>query len=337
MLSHILLSGGSVLRMLAMGPRLGGSRALFGKSLIAALGVWIALGSSALADGNPCAGCGSPLHRDLTLGTLGYGPPGLFPGVPGFGLGYHLGYGYGGRGLGTGAEGGYPCYGGPGYPHCEPVLRRCGGITPFCYYAGPGNPTPEQPNYYGAVGPLVGDQPVITVGSDVDYPSHYGQFTGTLPYSEEFLSPFTFRAAAAGSASGVSTETPASTPVSAPAPPASSAPPVPAPGPGGGSPGAQLESPGRRLGIDAEPIVEGGGVHGMRVTRVYPGTAAATAGVEPGDVIHSINGRLTEKTGHLTWILAHTAPGNVLDMHVRRMSDGTQHTVTARAPAPAGR
>ena len=52
----------------------------------------------------------------LTHGTLGYGPPGEHPGFFGFGLSFHPGYGYGGNGLGVGAYGGYPCYGGPGYP-----------------------------------------------------------------------------------------------------------------------------------------------------------------------------------------------------------------------------
>jgi hypothetical protein len=57
-------------------------------------------------------------HRAMGYGTLGYGGAGLYPGFYGFGLSFHLGYGYGGWGLGVGAGGGYPNYGGPGYPHC---------------------------------------------------------------------------------------------------------------------------------------------------------------------------------------------------------------------------
>src|SRR5262245_47937450 len=91
-------------------------------------------------------------------GTLGYGPPGVFDGFQGFGLGYHLGYRYGGDALGVGAEGGYPFYGGPGYPHKEPRLRRLGRIVPFCYFGGPGYPTPDHPNFFGGFGPLVPDQ-----------------------------------------------------------------------------------------------------------------------------------------------------------------------------------
>src|SRR5262245_60135764 len=52
-------------------------------------------------------------------------------GREGFGLGYHLGYGYGGRALGVGPFGGYAYYGGPGYPQPAPQLRRFGKITPF--------------------------------------------------------------------------------------------------------------------------------------------------------------------------------------------------------------
>lgn len=274
-------------------------------------------GMAASAQDNMDLSSGTPLHRNIIPGTLGYGPPGVYPGFAGFGLGYHLGYGYGGRALGVGAGGGYPCYGGPGYPHCDPVLRRLSGINPFCYYGGPGYPTPEHPNFYGGIGPLVGEQPVITVGTAVDFPGDFGSFSGTLPYSEEFLAPFTFRAAAAGSASGVSTEQPAVTPpVTAP-----SAPPVV-------PPGAQLAPPTRRLGIDAEPVVDAGGARGMRVTKVYPGTAAAAAGLQAGDVIHSINGRVMEKAAHMDWIMAHTGARQVLEMRVRKASDRQVHAAT---------
>ena len=81
-------------------------------------------------------------HSVPAAGTLGYAKPGLYPGFQGFGLGYHLGYGYGGSALGVGADGGYPFYGGPGYPHPWPTLRRIGGITPFPFYGGPGGPMP---------------------------------------------------------------------------------------------------------------------------------------------------------------------------------------------------
>ena len=107
-----------------------------------ALGFWVFSDSSAMAQDGGCVVTGQGreddkgnkgphVHGRSGYGTLGYGAPGLYPGFHGFGLGYHLGYGYGGDALGVGADGGYPLYGGPGYPHCEPRLRRIGGITPF--------------------------------------------------------------------------------------------------------------------------------------------------------------------------------------------------------------
>ncbi len=65
---------------------------------------------------------------------------GADPGYYGFPLRYHSVYGYGGRGLGVGVFGGYPYYGGPGYPCMEPGLNRCGKIIPFPFNGGPGYP-----------------------------------------------------------------------------------------------------------------------------------------------------------------------------------------------------
>ena len=138
-------------------------------------------------------------HGPTSSGTLGYGAPGLYPGFQGFGLGYHLGYGYGGDALGVGAEGGYPFYGGPGYPHCAPRLRRIGGISPFPYYGGPGYPSPDHPNFFGGFGPLVPDQPVVTIATDRGGPieaTDYGPFTGAAPDAEARFAAFTARAAA---------------------------------------------------------------------------------------------------------------------------------------------
>ena len=91
-------------------------------ALALALGIWVFAGSSAKADVD-----------GTEVGS----------GFQGFGLSYHLGYGYGGNALGMTDNGGYPFYGGPGYPHPWPRLRRCGGITPFPYFGGPGYPSPE--------------------------------------------------------------------------------------------------------------------------------------------------------------------------------------------------
>ncbi|MDR3636761.1 MAG: PDZ domain-containing protein [Isosphaeraceae bacterium] len=287
--------------------------------LALALGAWVLSGPAAVADGEQCvieSHGQKPVKRGLLdrcqqpseLGTRGYGPPGLFPGFQGFGLGYHLGYGYGGDALGPGADGGYPFYGGPGYPHCWPTLRRIGGITPFPYFGGPGYPTPSNPNYFGGVGPLVADTPVVTIGDD-QYDTGYGGFTGAVPYPEEVLAPYTTRAGALGSAAGASLPNP-------------SAPP------------ANAESPveGRSLGIDAEPFAAADGLRGMKVSKVYPGSVGEKAGLHTGDVIHSINGYVTEQPINLTWILAHAAADNVLKMSVRTASDGKVHTVTGKLP-----
>jgi hypothetical protein len=184
------------------------------KAFALLLGVSVLSSSSAMADddgsvvtnqvrNDPRGDTGLHLlHCPTSFGTLGYGPPGLHPGFQGFGLGYHLGYGYGGDALGVGAEGGYPFYGGPGYPRCEPQLRRIGGITPFPYFGGSGYPSPEHPNFFGGFGPLVADRPVVTVVTDRGEPvegTDYGSFTGAIPNPEAQFAPFTARAAAGAS------------------------------------------------------------------------------------------------------------------------------------------
>ena len=144
-------------------------------------------------------------------GTLGYGPPGLHEGFQGFGLGFHPGYGYGGKALGVGAEGGYPFYGGPGYPHPGPCLNRFGHEKPFAYFAGPGYPSSERPNFFGTVVPLASDQPVIEIGDgpgEADYGSGYGAYTGLLPYPEATFAPFTTAIGTAGSDAGVGAPVP---------------------------------------------------------------------------------------------------------------------------------
>jgi hypothetical protein len=224
----------------------------------------------------------------------------------GFGLGYHLGYGYGGSALGVGPDGGYPYYAGPGYPHCWPVLNRGCGITPFPYYGGPGYPTPEGPHFFGGTGPLSPPGQVITIGGAAGYATGYGAFTGTLPYTEAQLAPFTTAAGTRGSYSGAFTPTP---PAAAPNAPQ-----------------------GRTLRIDVEPIVDASGVRGMKISKVTPGTAAEKAGLHAGDVLYSINGYLTTQRSDLTWILANAASDNVLRMKVITASDGNEHTIVVRLP-----
>jgi hypothetical protein len=289
------------------------------KALVLALGICGFSGPAAVADDGGFAGplqvqkcekCGMyhDGHSTTRDGTQGCGGPGVISGFQGFGRGCHLRYGYGGDALGVGADGGYPFYGGPGYPHPWPCLRRCGGITPFPYFGGPGYPSPGNPNYFGGVGPLVANQPVIAIGTDQGGIARgYGAFTGTLPYPEAVFASFTAAAAAGGSSSGAPTS-PATAEI------------------------ASLPVAGRSLGIDTEPVVDAGGVRGLKVSKVYPGSAAEKAGLHAGDVIQSINGYLTLQSGHVAWIIANAAPNNVLKMSVLTASDGKVHTLAAYLP-----
>jgi hypothetical protein len=95
---------------------------------------------------------------------------------------------------------------------------------------------------------------------------------------------------------------------------------------------AQTSMQGRRLGINEEPVVDTNNQRGMKVTEVQPGTAAAKAGLQVGDVIHSINGYYTQQVGNLPWIIANAAPDNILKMDVRTARDGQSHTITAQLP-----
>jgi hypothetical protein len=279
----------------------------------------------AVADGQcaqtaqTCANESCPVHyrRVITNGTLGYGPPGTFPGFQGFGLGYHLGYGYGGQALGPGAEGGYPFYGGPGYPHCPPLLNRGCGIRPFPYFGGPGYPTPEFPHFFGGIGPLVADKPVVSIG-DERYDVGYGGFTGAVPYPESVLAPFT-TAAGSGESSPVGGDRNPSNPAPA-APPGN-----PGPVPGSVPPPA----PGQALGIDAAPVTDDAGTPGMKIAKVYPGSPADKAGLHPGDVLHSMNGYVTTKPSHIPWIIAHATTEGAVTMKLRAASDQKEHAVNA--------
>ena len=296
----------------------------------AGVAAWVLSAAPCRADGGAPAGAavcptchqphkGSHKHPGPGAGTLGYGPPGVYPGFQGFGLGYHLGYGYGGGALGVGADGGDPFYGGPGYPHPWPQLRRIGGINPFPFYGGPGGPTPGCPNYFAPTGPLVPDRPVIEVirqPGEADPASGYGGYTGVLPYPESVMAPFTTAAAAAGSLSGAGS---ASRP---------NAPPSTAP-----APGELLDAraASRSVGLDAEAFTDTAG-RGLRVTRVAAGSPAQAAGLRPGDVIRSINGYVTAVPANLAWIIANAAPDRVLRMSVRTAGDGVVRTITVRLP-----
>ncbi len=260
-----------------------------------------------------------PGSRDLgLLRLIGHGPGrrpwpyqtgyeggGPYPGFLGFGLSYHLGYGYGGYGVGVGSHGGYPFYGGRGYPHGEPVLNRFGKTSRLPDYGGPGYCYNGHSNYFEGIGPLVVNRDVIKVGEDNDlsHVSDFGPFTGILPYPESLFAPYMAEAAGTGSSPGASSSEPS-------------------------APAHALY-----FGIDEEPAVGPDGVQGLRVTNVYPATAAEKAGLQLGDVLLSINGYRTERRGDLGWIVANASPDKVLRLNVRKVGDGKVHTITVQLPA----
>jgi hypothetical protein len=165
-------------------------------------------------------------HGRLGYGTLGWAPYGLYPGLYGFSLRWHKGYGYGKYALGVGAEGGYPFYAGPGYPHEPPHLNRCGPDAPWEYFGGPGYPIFGWTNSYQGIGGLTVDKPVVGVGEPGDYgyvghngeinPGHdFGPFTGAIPYPETKFAPFA--AAEIGSPGAPGPAQPATPPSTQPA------------------------------------------------------------------------------------------------------------------------
>jgi len=297
------------------------------KAIVLSMGVWGLAGTPVMSLGADVAAPVCKVHkggkcpdarRTQQAGTLGYGPPGFHPGFNGFGLGYHPGYGYGGAALGVGAEGGYPYYGGPGYPHPWPRLQRLGGIAPFPYFGGPGNGSPCMPNAFGFVGPLAPDRPVVTVDGETGADGGYGPYSGAIPYPETTFASF----------SSPPTDIEhygEPNPYVSPANPAS---PPPAAGTGADAVPDGSDA-GRPFGLDTGPSSGDDSVPGVKVTRVQPGSPADKAGLQVGDVIQSINGYRTERPSSLPWIITNAAPDDVLKLTVRGASDGQQRTVTA--------
>jgi hypothetical protein len=287
------------------------------KVLALAFGIGVFLDSSAVAQENGLEGMNQSAghgHEGSGFGTLGYGGFDLYQGFYGFGLSFHLGYGYGGEALGVGAAGGYPFYGGPGYLHEAPVLKRFGPIAPFGYCDNPG-----QHYSFAHPGQLAVDRPLAlsgdAYGQGYPYDVGFGPFTGAIPYPESLFAPYTAAAAATGSSTDRRRDGFA----------ASDTPGI-----------SRMPAPGPYLGIDEEPVTDGDGVRGMTVAKVYPDSPAEKAGLRIGDVIYSINGYLTIERGNLSWIIANRAYSHVLSMTVRTKTDGKVHTITAHLPGEPG-
>lgn len=76
------------------------------------------------------------------------------------------------------------------------------------------------------------------------------------------------------------------------------------------------------LGIDADPA-EGG----MRVTKVYPRTGAAAAGLRPGDLLLAIGGDRTDSRETLGRLIRSRKPGSEMEFRIRR--EGAEETLRA--------
>jgi hypothetical protein len=238
-----------------------------------------------------------------TKAPLGYGPPGDHPGFYGFGLSFHPGYGYGGNALGVGAFGGYPCYGGPGYP------------LHYGYPRFTANP------YYEGIGPLYFDQPVVI--TELMGAGDFGPYTGASAYA--YVHPsYAAEAATTGSAIPGAASDP-DTSVTTPTPETTFTPP---------GAGAMIPVParGRFLGMELEPGVAAGDRRGLRIASVFPGSTADIAGLRIGDIILSVNGQATPRRADLNRIAAGAAADTLLNMNVLKASTGREQAVTVRVP-----
>ncbi len=89
------------------------------------------------------------------------------------------------------------------------------------------------------------------------------------------------------------------------------------------------------LGVEAQPVTDAmskalglGSEGGALVAAVEPNTPAANAGVQPGDVIRTVNGQSIKDPGALALTIAGIKPGDEAKLGVTR--DGKQQNLEAR-------
>jgi hypothetical protein len=199
-------------RTISMTVLLRASRGLCLRVFALACGLGAAVGVCVMADDGDSHdhNQGRFAHNNLDSGTLGWAEYGLYPGLYGFSLRWHMGYGYGLYALGVGADGGYPFYAGPGYPHEPPHLNRCGPEAPYAYFGGPDDTLFGGANFYEPAGGLTVSKPVVGIGKPGDFGyvgkngernpgADFGSFTGAIPYPETQFAPYASAAATTGS------------------------------------------------------------------------------------------------------------------------------------------
>jgi S1-C subfamily serine protease len=79
------------------------------------------------------------------------------------------------------------------------------------------------------------------------------------------------------------------------------------------------------LGVDVADTADAAGAY---VTKVLPGTAAANAGIHPGDLIHAVKGMPTPTAAALGAVLAGLKPGETVNVEIARGAKTRQIRVT---------
>ena len=78
------------------------------------------------------------------------------------------------------------------------------------------------------------------------------------------------------------------------------------------------------LGVQVSTVVRPDGQPtGVRIVRVVPGSGAAKAGLQAGEVITAVNGTATVDTETLSTVLAGLQPGQTVSVGATRASGGT--------------